>query len=231
MPWPRVRTAERPSSCRSWASREGRCRRELNGGRARTCPATSNERCRPAMPSGPRRRTVTRSARRSPLRVGSRGVRSARRSPAGTRSRCRLPVAPAEGCQASRSQPLKVREPVLVASRVVLLGSPRRTCGEASRSRRSARGLPASRASRPTTTRQSSVHSQTVVAAGRTQHGHRPAEHQADEAAGHDHGRAVTGAPAPSRWRCRGPRPRRPPRARPRAAATGGGRASPAREP
>ena len=54
-PGPRTRTAVRPSSSRSRASREGRCWREANGGSVRTCQGTACEACRPASPSGPER--------------------------------------------------------------------------------------------------------------------------------------------------------------------------------
>ena len=71
MPWPRTRTAERPSSSRSRASRLGRCLREVNGGSDPDAPGTSTERCRAGEArAGPRLRTVTRSACRSPRRVG-----------------------------------------------------------------------------------------------------------------------------------------------------------------
>ena len=70
VPCPRTITAVRPSSSRSRASRDGRCRREVNGGSTRTRHGTSCEPCRPARPSGPSERTVTRAAGRSPRRVG-----------------------------------------------------------------------------------------------------------------------------------------------------------------
>ena len=90
VPCPRTRTAERPSSCRSRASRLGRCLREVNGGNARMAPATATERCRPARPRGPRLRIVTRSACRSPRRVGCRTVVTRVRSPATEHDRVAL---------------------------------------------------------------------------------------------------------------------------------------------
>ena len=68
-------------------------------------PATPGDRCRPAEPERAEQRTVTRSASRSPRRVGSSSVVSRRRSPPGSRAGAALPVAPADGCHASRSQP------------------------------------------------------------------------------------------------------------------------------
>ena len=83
----------------------GRCLRDSNGGSDRTVPGTSSVRWREARPSGPRARTVTPCARRSPRRTGCSGVRSSTRSPGVSRIGNRLPVAPAVGCQASRTQP------------------------------------------------------------------------------------------------------------------------------
>ncbi len=114
VPWPRTITAVRPSSSRSRASFDGRCLREVNGGSTRTRQGTSCDPCRPASPSGPSERTVTRAAGRSPRRVGRSRVVSRRRSPAGTSSRCRCSTAPALGGQASRSRPRTRRRDGLV---------------------------------------------------------------------------------------------------------------------
>ena len=111
VPWPRTRIAARPSSSRSRASRLGRCLRDSNGGSDRTTPGTSRVRCRAARPSGPRGRTVTPSAGRSPRRRGRSGVRRTRPVPGARAIRCRLPVAPAEGCQASRTSARTRRRP------------------------------------------------------------------------------------------------------------------------
>ena len=111
VPWPRTWIARRPSSSRSRASREGRWRRDPNGGSTRTRAGTARPPCRAASPSGPSERTVTRTASRSPRRVGVSVVTTRRRSPAGTTSRCRAGTAPAEGCQASRSTRRARRRP------------------------------------------------------------------------------------------------------------------------
>ena len=73
-PWPRTRTAARPSSSRSLASRLGSWRTDGNAGSTRSAPGTSVLPWRPARPSGPRVRIVTPAARRSPRRVGRRSV-------------------------------------------------------------------------------------------------------------------------------------------------------------
>ena len=73
VPGPRTRIAARPSSSRSLASRLGRCLRESNGGSDRTTPGTSSVRWRAASPSGPRARTVTPSAGRSPAAPRAQG--------------------------------------------------------------------------------------------------------------------------------------------------------------
>ena len=114
VPWPRTRTAARPSSSRSRASRLGQV---LAGLERRQRPHRARDverRCRAARPSGPTRAhgDAERRAGR-PRRVGS-GVRSRTRSPGAGRIRCRLPSAPAVGCQASRSTPRTRRRPVLV---------------------------------------------------------------------------------------------------------------------
>jgi hypothetical protein len=167
VPWPRTRTAARPSSSRSRANRLGRCLRESNGGSERTVPSTSTVRCRPASPSGPPRRIVTPRARRSPRRRGSRGDRSTVRSPAARRIRCRFSLTPAVGCQASRSTPRIRRREVLVTWSVETAGDPSRTAPIASRRTSTTPGRGASSRSTPVTTRTTSNHSQTVPACGR----------------------------------------------------------------
>ena len=68
----------------------GRCLRDVNGGSTRTVQGTTCEPCRAASPSGPDERTVTRSACRSPRRVGRRSEVTRRRSPGGTSRRVPL---------------------------------------------------------------------------------------------------------------------------------------------
>ena len=53
LPWPRIITSVRPSSSRSRASLAGRCLRDGNAGRTRTCHGATCEPCRAASPSGP----------------------------------------------------------------------------------------------------------------------------------------------------------------------------------
>ena len=83
--------------------------------------------CRIAMPSGPADRIVIDDERRSPRRNGVSVVERVRRSPAGRRSEWRVVAAPAEGCHASRTVPLIVREPALVSSASARTVSPSRT--------------------------------------------------------------------------------------------------------
>ena len=124
VPCPRTRTAARPSSSRSRASRLGRCRIDGNAGSTRRVPGTSIAPCRPARPSGPRVRTVTRSVCRSPRRIGRRPVVTSVLADGARWSRCRLSLAPADGCQASRTTPRTARRPVFVSSSVVEPASP-----------------------------------------------------------------------------------------------------------
>ena len=99
VPSPRVRTLVRPSSSRRRASFEGRCLRLVNGGRTRTVQGTWWVPWREKRPRGPYERIVTRSAWRSPRRVGRRRVVTRRRSPAGTVRRWREAVTSVPGCQ------------------------------------------------------------------------------------------------------------------------------------
>ena len=99
VPSPRVRTLVRPSSSRRRASFEGRCLRLVNGGRTRTVQGTWWVPWREKRPRGPYERMVTRSAWRSPRRVGRRRVVRRRRSPAGTVRRWREASTSVPGCQ------------------------------------------------------------------------------------------------------------------------------------
>ena len=127
VPCPRTITAVRPSSSRSRASRDGRCLRDANGGSARTDHGAAWLPCRAASPSGPIERTVTRSARRSPRRVGVSATDSRRRSPAGTVIRCRVGTAPALGGHASRTTARSVRGPGLATASSTCTVPPSRT--------------------------------------------------------------------------------------------------------
>ena len=105
VPWPRTRTADRPSRSRSRASREGRCLRDSNGGtrpdrarRRRAWPAAPPARAGPRVRSGDARRAQV-AAAPGPQRRWSRAC--GRRGRAGAGAGC--PVAPAVGCQASRT--------------------------------------------------------------------------------------------------------------------------------
>ena len=127
VPCPRTRTAERPSSSRSRASREGRCLRDSNGGSDRTAPGTSIRALLRRQPERPARahREPDGAQVAAPPRL-QRRTKGAR-SPGESRTRCRLPEAPAEGCQASRSSARTRRREVLVATTRVSVGCPSRT--------------------------------------------------------------------------------------------------------
>ena len=75
VPAPRIRTADRPSSSRSRASRDGRCLRDSNGGSERTVPGTSRVRLARGQPEG-----TGRSGRSRRRRGGRRGGAGAGRS-------------------------------------------------------------------------------------------------------------------------------------------------------
>ena len=107
VPWPRTRTAARPSSSRSRASRLGRCLRDSNGGSTRTAPAPSRVAagrrdragpgCARVTPSGPQVAAPRRAQRRWPAAARSPGCEP--RAGAGSGRARRV------GCQASRTQP------------------------------------------------------------------------------------------------------------------------------
>lgn len=132
VPSPRVRTLVRPSSSRRRASLEGRCLRLVKGGRTRTVQGTWWLPWREKRPRGPYERMVTRSAWRSPRRVGRRRVVRRRRSPAGTVRRWReaatsVPGSQLLGGQASRRRARRRRPEGLVTVSVTSAVSPRRT--------------------------------------------------------------------------------------------------------
>jgi hypothetical protein len=81
VPWPRISTGTAPSSSRSFASRDGRCLRDKNGGRMRICHGTRWELCLPASPSGPMARAVINAESWSPLRTGRSSVSTPIRRP------------------------------------------------------------------------------------------------------------------------------------------------------
>src|SRR5664279_6338093 len=129
-------------------------------------PSTGNECWRAASRRGPTLRTVTRSARRSPRRVGVRKVCTATRSPPRTVTACRSPAAPAEGCQASRTIPRKRRGVGLVSHSVVEPLTPSRTWWTRSRLMTSLPGLGASSRSSPMAHAVTSHQIPTVVMVG-----------------------------------------------------------------
>ena len=104
VPCPRTRTAARPSSSRSRASREGRCLRDSNGGSDRTAPGTSSVRClrrQPERPGEPHGHARRRAGRRAAGAAAACAAGRGRRGRAAPGAGC--PWRPAEGCQASRS--------------------------------------------------------------------------------------------------------------------------------
>ena len=182
--------------------------------------------------AGPRSRTVTPTARRSPRRRGSSGVRSTARSPGPSASGCRLPEAPAVGCQASRSTPRTRRRDAFVREQPglgrVRRAGPCRPAGARGRAPPAAARAAGRRAtSRPT----ASTHSHTVPMDGRSTTGTTPEQEQQRDPAGDRHQVPISAAPAPSRARTRAPGRRRRPRARPRGAARAGAPASRGRAP
>ena len=227
VPCPRTRTAERPSRSRRRASRDGRCLRDSNGGSERTTPGTATVRCRDARPSGPRARTVTPWACRSPRRTGCSGVCSSTRSPGVSRSGNRLPWAPAVGCQASRRMPVNRRPVGLATTSVDEVGSPIRTGAVGRRVISSRAGLGASSTSTATASATASNHSHIVPNEGRSTTGSRPSS----TSSGTRPEIAISAGRGPTRARSRAPAPPARPRARPRAAARAGGRGSPGPAP
>jgi hypothetical protein len=101
------------------ASFSGRCRSLRNGGSTRMVHGRSRLACRPARPSGPNERTVTRPALLSPRLSGASVVPTATRPPGGTVSFAR-PVACRLGCQASRRTPRSGRRPGFVTVRLTM---------------------------------------------------------------------------------------------------------------
>ena len=240
VPWPRTRTAARPSSSRSFASRLGRCLRESNGGSTRTRPATARDALprRPAR-AGPSDRTVTRSARRSPRRVGVSG--GPQQHLVARRQVDPVPVARWRPRTAARRRAAgrAAAGPAVRHDQVRRLGlAPCRTCPTGRRS--DVEGGPARRRAarrRRTRTRVARTHHQRGArrSAARTSasdaqqqderdpagQGHRvPVMDDASSRDGHRVERALQHL-----------RPRRPPRAPPRGAARAGARGSRRRAP
>ena len=106
VPWPRTRTADAAVELAQPGQPAGRCLRDVERRqRPAPRPATSRVRCRAARPSGPERAHGD-AGRRAGRRAGSAaaGCVSAARSPAASRSRCRLPAAPAPTAATRRAR-------------------------------------------------------------------------------------------------------------------------------
>ena len=154
VPCPRTWTLVLPSSSRSRASRDGRCRRDVNGGRTRMLPATASRALRPAMPRGPAERTANPALRSSPRRRGSREV-TTRPEPPGSIRITAVPVtAPAVGCHASRTRIRRARVPVLTTVAVTCAGWSRSTFAGPERVMLMRWGSGAATTSMPNTSRQ-----------------------------------------------------------------------------
>ncbi len=199
VPAPRICTAVRPSSSRSRASRLGRWRREANSGSTRSRPGTSADRWRAASRSGPNERTVTRSASRSPRRVGSRGVTSRADSPGGRDTACRFRVAPADGCHASRTTPRTRCLPSLVTTRVDRDGWVSRTDPGTVRRTTRSRGEPASARSTSTASSTSTAQPSTTPYAGASSTGTTP---RPARATARQDSTMLSGVPGPRRGPC-----------------------------
>ena len=124
---PRMRTAERPSSSRSRASRAGQVPARVEGRQRPEVPGTSSVAWRAASPSGPRVRRVT------PVRAGHRARRaqsgehewSRRRQPAGSGAGCRW--RPPWAARRRGPAPGPIGVPGLTIVRRELASSPSRT--------------------------------------------------------------------------------------------------------
>ena len=209
---------------------DGRCLRESNGGsdphrarRRRSGALPGRQPERPDSPhghaDGAQVAAPGRAAAGSPAARGRRG-RAGRR--------CRLSVAPAVGCHASRTS--TAQRAARRCSSTASVRSPRvpeRGPGPGRRSTESERGAtrPAAGPRRPARRRPAAT---ATPCTGRAQqHGHQPQQEQQRDAPGDRHGdrRSARDRDRAERRR-RAPRRRRRPRARPRAAARAGARAS-----
>ena len=234
VPWPRTRTAARPSSSRSRASRLRQVLARLERRQRPDRPGTSSVAWRAASPSGPRSRTVTPTARRSPRRRGRRACAARTRSPRGEVD----PVPVAGGAGGGLPGVAHQRRgpgaaPVLVdqqrrLGRRARAGPCRSAGGSRQRARRRREqqvdGRPAS-----TTT---SSHSHTVPTLGAQHDRHQPEQQQQRDPTGDGHQLATqrgTGTEPSAEAEHLGRRRR--PRARPRGAARAGARGWRARAP
>ncbi len=137
---PRIITAERPSSSRSFCCFEGSSRRETKGGRTRTVAGTSTLLCRAMSPRTLVVRRVTRSAARAPRRLGESTVVISRVPCGGRVRRVLVSCAPALGGHASRTRSRIGRSESLTSVSVDRVSSPRRTIGPGVRCRRTSAG-------------------------------------------------------------------------------------------
>ena len=241
VPWPRPRTTTWPSITRSRDSFSGRNRREWNGASTRSVQGGVSRRerrrlvCRKASPNGPYERTVTRTAGRSPRRVGVSSVTTSTASPGSIVTGVggvRVLRAPAEGTQASRITPRTGRTPRLpTRSRTVAVPpartrrSPARSAHKSATEPARARSSPTATASSPTTpANQGHGHGVTRPGGGQQHQQHRDTRGQHGTPTG-GRGRRPGSPPAPSR----GWRPPVPPRAAAAAGAAAWGGPSPSR--
>ena len=223
VPWPRTRTAARPSSSRSLASRLGRCLRDGNGGSTRSAPGTSTG----ALPC--RRGRAARAAHGDAVgaqvaaagreqRVVSSDAARRRQVAAGAGCRARRPTAATRRAATPRTGDGRCWS----TTSVVEVGSPCRTwptsasCDGQSRCADGAQ----EHVDATSSSDQPAASAQTVLAAGRSTTGADAEQQQQRHPPGERMG--LIGGPAPSRARWPAPaRPRRP-RARPPGAARAG---------
>ena len=126
----------------------------MNGGRTRMLPGTAMSALRPASPRGPADRTASPALRSSLRRRGSSEVTTRPEAPGSIRITAVPVVAPAVGCQASRTRMRRVRVPVLTTAAVTCDGWSRSTFVGPARVMFTRRGLGADSTSRPSRRRQ-----------------------------------------------------------------------------
>ena len=174
--------------------------------RQRPAPSAARERA----PAGRPGRAGRCSARSPGRRAGRRGAGQQgggqHGAAAGGRSRrCRLPVAPAEGCHASRSSPRHRRRPGVGdrERRLGRLAQPDRRRSGARRRDRAAAATrrAASRAATSSSDQQQPAGHDRAGSAGRSTTGTTPSSEQERDAAGDRHRRRLIAGPAPSRAR------------------------------